>query len=66
MRYRDLKDKTPEELKEILRGLKVKTGQLRFGSGSSPQKDSSQIGKNKKDIARVMTALKALSSTGPK
>ena len=58
MKYSDLQSKDKIELKESLKELKVKLGKLRFELANKTLKDFSQIKKTKKDIARVLTALK--------
>jgi large subunit ribosomal protein L29 len=62
MRYSDLKGKDVKELQKMAEDLKVKLGKLRFKLANKTLKDFSQIKKTKKDIARVMTALKALDT----
>jgi large subunit ribosomal protein L29 len=58
MKYSELENKTIEELKKQTEELKVKLGKLRFESASRALKDFSQIKKAKKDIARILTAIK--------
>lgn len=59
MKFAELKNKDKNELREMLRELAVKLGKLRFDLGQNNLKDSSQIGKTKKDTARILTALSA-------
>lgn len=58
MKYSDLNNKGTQELRERLREEKIKLGKLRFELANKALKDSSQIGKVKKDIARLLTAVK--------
>jgi large subunit ribosomal protein L29 len=58
MRYSDLKDKDVKELQKMAEDLKIKLGRLRFELANKTLKDFSQIKKTKKDIARVLTAVK--------
>ncbi len=61
MKHSELKNKESSELNEILKELKVKLGKVRFELANKTLKDFSKIGKIKKDIARVLTAIKELS-----
>lgn len=61
MKFAELKNKDKNELLEMLRELAVKLGKSRFDLGQNNLKNSSQIGKTKKDIARVKTALGELN-----
>ena len=62
MKYSELKDKTREELLAILKDLKGGLSRLSFELSNNTLKNSSQIKKNKKDIARIMTVLRNVSS----
>jgi len=62
MRYSDLKDKDVKELQKMTEDLKIKLGRLRFELANKTLKDLSQIKKTKKDIAKVMTALRSLDT----
>ena len=42
--------------------LKIKLGKLRFELANKTLKDFSQIKKTKKDVAKVMTALRSLDT----
>ena len=55
--YSEIKDKTQKELLAILKDLKGNLSGLNFQSSSHTLKNSSQIKKTKKDIARIMTVL---------
>lgn len=57
MKYSDLNNKGIQELQEELREEKIKLGKLRFELANKALKDSSQISKVKRDIARLLTAI---------
>ncbi len=52
------KNLSEQELKKVLDDLKAKLMQLSFDLADKKLKDSSQIGKAKKEIARILTELK--------
>lgn len=56
---KDIKNKETKELTQILKELKAKLMQAGFDLADKKMKDTSQIKKTKKDIARVLTELKA-------
>ncbi len=58
MDYADLKSKDVKELRQMEKDLRVKLGKLRFELANKTLKNFSQIKQAKKDIARVMTAIK--------
>ena len=58
MKYSEIQLKGQHELQEMLDELKVKLGKYRFELADKSLKDFSQIKKAKKDIARVLTALR--------
>lgn len=51
-------NKTREELAGMFKEQKVKLWKLKFDLNEKKLKDVSQINKTKKDIARILTALK--------
>ncbi len=55
---KDFKNKEAKELTQILKELKAKLMQAGFDLADNKMKDTSQIKKTKKDIARVLTELK--------
>lgn len=57
MKFNDLQNKQSAELQELLKDARIKLGKLRFELANKSLKDSSQIGKVKKDIAQIMTAI---------
>jgi len=58
MKFEELQNKGSQELEVMLKEAKVKLGKLRFELANKALKDSSQIGKTKKEIAQIMTAMK--------
>ena len=62
MKPDELKSKSCDELKQLLADLRAKILKLNFDLADSKVKDVSQIGKTKKDIARVLTLLKSQNS----
>ena len=62
MKPDELKSKSRDELKQLLADLRAKILKLNFDLADSKVKDVSQIGKTKKDIARVLTLLKSQNS----
>lgn len=57
MKQRDLHNKTKEELTHLLSELRGKLLQNRFDLADKKLKDNSQVGKTRKDIARILTLL---------
>lgn len=64
MESQDLQNKSAPELQERLKEAKIKLGKFRFELANKALKDSSQIGKVKKEIARIMTALNKKAENG--
>lgn len=60
MKAEDLKNKSTQELKAILEEVRTKAAQLSFDLANRKLKDTSQIKKNKQDIARILTQMKIL------
>jgi len=58
MKKIDLQNKTKEELGTMLKDLKAKLLQFNFELGEKRLKDFSQVGKTKREIARILTTLK--------
>ena len=58
MRKQDFTGKTKEELMAVLRELREKMDGFRFSLAEKKLKDVTQIGKVKRDIARLLTALR--------
>ncbi len=59
MKQQEIKNKDRKELMALLAELQGKLNQLSFELAEKKVKDVSQIGKTKKDIARVLTELSA-------
>jgi len=57
MKLTDLKNKTNQELNGVLRENRTKLAKLSFELEASTLKDTSQVKKTKKEIARALTTL---------
>ena len=57
MKYAELENKTQEELRKSLEELRVKIGKCRFELANGALKDSSQIKKSRRDIAKILMAI---------
>lgn len=64
MEFQDLQNKSVPELQERLKEARIKLGRLKFELANKALKDSSQIGKVKKEIARIMTVLNKKAENG--
>lgn len=62
MDIKDLKNKEKNELMNILSEMKAKLTKLSFELEANTLKDTSQLKKTKKDVARILTVLKQLKS----
>jgi len=60
MKVTELKNKTREELDNMLSDLKSKLLKLNFDLADNKVKDVSQVGKTKRDIARILTVIKQM------
>lgn len=58
MKMKDLANKNKTELLKELSEKKLLIKDLRFGTAGSKKKDVKEFSKIKKDVARIMTALK--------
>lgn len=58
MKFNEVKDKNNKELLEMLKDLKGKLSGFSFQLSGNTLKNSSEIKKTKKDVARIMTVLK--------
>jgi len=58
MKYADLQNKDSHELQEMLKEAKVKLGKLRFDLANKALKDFSRIGKIRREVAQIMTAIR--------
>ncbi len=61
MKIGEIKTKTKEELQKLLMTLRDNLRTLKFQHSRHELKDTSQIKKVKKDIARILTILKLKS-----
>ncbi|MBI2063856.1 MAG: 50S ribosomal protein L29 [Candidatus Yanofskybacteria bacterium] len=57
MKFSELQLKSKTELNEMLKELQIKLGKSRFELANKSLKDTSQIGKTRRDIARIITAI---------
>lgn len=60
MKNKELQNKSHGELTGILKELKTKLAKIGFELEAHTLKDTSQLKKTKKEIARTLTALKQL------
>jgi len=58
MKVKELRDKSKEELKNLLDQEVSKLSQIRFSAKSNQTKDYKEIKRLKKKIARILTLLK--------
>jgi large subunit ribosomal protein L29 len=58
MKARDLADMSVDELNQMERDLKRKLFNLRFQRVTSELDNTAELGKTRKDIARVLTVMK--------
>lgn len=57
MNAHELRDKTPDELRDTLVQLKKEAFNLRFQSATGQMENTSRIRQVRRDVARVMTVL---------
>jgi len=57
MNYTEIKDKSLEELEQLLKDKKLELFELRLKLKTMQLQDTSQIRKTRKDIARIKTAI---------
>ncbi len=57
MKPRDIQNKSKAELEHLLEELRAKSLQARFDLADKKLNDHSQLGKLRRDIARVLTEL---------
>jgi len=57
-KFTDLKDKDVKELQTLLKETRVNLGKLKFELNNKALRNSSKIGITKKEIAKILTALK--------
>ncbi len=54
-------NKSREELSDMLKELRAKLVRFGFDHAEKKLKDATQLGKTKKDIARILTALNTIN-----
>ncbi len=57
MNASDLRDKTPDELRDQLTGLKKEAFNLRFQQATGAMENTARVRQIRRDTARVMTVL---------
>ena len=63
MKAAELRDKTPEELRETLASLKKESFNLRFQQATGQMENTSGIRRARRDAARVKTILNQKAAT---
>lgn len=58
MKISEIRAKTEGELQKDLSALRERIREMRFKMGSQEVKNTSEMGKIRKDIAKILTALK--------
>jgi large subunit ribosomal protein L29 len=68
MKAKDLRERTPDDLKELEKSLAKDTFTARFKNFTNRLDDTSTINKTKRDLARVKTLIRQaeLNAAGPK
>lgn len=61
MKRIDTNNKSKPELSVMLNDLRTKTTRMYFDKAEKKLKDHTQLGKTKRDIARILTALNTAS-----
>ncbi len=64
MKIKELREKSENELQNLLKENRDKVRQLRFDSVSKQQKNVKEISQLKKDIARILTLLRQKAPEG--
>lgn len=62
MKFTELQNKDKSELQEMLREQRVVLGKLRFELANKTLKDFSKLSKSKRDIAKILTAIKSVQT----
>jgi large subunit ribosomal protein L29 len=57
MNAQELRDKTPDELRDALKALKKEAFNLRFQQATSQMENTSRVRQVRRNVARVMTIL---------
>ncbi len=66
MDAKELRSKTPDQLRDQLVALKKEAFNLRFQAATNQLENTARIGKVRKDVARVKTVLAELASAAAK
>ncbi|AZG68738.1 50S ribosomal protein L29 [Mycoplasma struthionis] len=66
MSYKELKNKSTQELKDLLKDLRAELFSLRFKNGTRQLDQTHKIQLVRKDIARALTALQTKLAEGDK
>ena len=64
MNAQDLRDKTPDQLREQLASLKKESFNLRFQQATGQLENTARMRKVKRDTARVLTVLNQQTDSG--
>ena len=64
MNAQELRDKTPDQLREQLATLKKESFNLRFQQATGQLENTARMRKVKRDTARVLTVLKQQTDSG--
>ena len=64
MNAQELRDKTPDQLREQLAALKKESFNLRFQQATGQLENTARMRKVKRDTARVLTVLNQQTDTG--
>ena len=64
MNAQELRDKTPDQLREQLATLKKESFNLRFQQATGQLEDTARMRKVKRDTARVLTVLNQQTDSG--
>ena len=59
MKMREIREKSENELRKDLTGLRNKVAKLRFDISAKQVKNHREVRKTKQDIARILTILKS-------
>jgi large subunit ribosomal protein L29 len=58
-----MREKTPDQLRDMLKDLKKEAFNLRFQAATSQMENTSRVRKVRRDVARVMTILNEKAAT---
>lgn len=63
MNATELREKTPDQLRDMLKDLKKEAFNLRFQAATAQMENTSRVRKVRRDVARVMTILNEKAAT---